>query len=111
MTSIATNAQNDIYLDTSGNLAMVTGIQACAQDCEHIAKVRLGEMVLNTQGGIPYLEQVFQNSNTLAFKQALINAWLTVPNVTGIQSVTVSIVGGVLNYTAVINTIFGQVTL
>lgn len=111
MTSIATNAQNDIYLDASNNLAMVTGIQACAQDCEHIAKVRLGEMVLNVQGGIPYLEQVFQNTNTLSFKQALIEAWLTVPNVTGVQSATTSIVGGVLNYTAVINTTFGRLTL
>ena len=111
MTSVATNDNNDMFLDGQNNLSMVTGIQACLQDCQHVAQVRLGEMVLATDVGMPYFQSVFNNTNPDQFKQALITAWLQVPNVTDVLGCSVIVIGNTLSYEAVIATTFGRGTI
>ena len=43
MLSIATDENNDIYLDEFGNLATVTGIEAVAQVCRNTVLTTYGE--------------------------------------------------------------------
>jgi hypothetical protein len=98
---------NDMYLD-QGNIAMAFDIEALVQICRQVCQVRLGEVVLDTIAGLPFFETVFNGSpNIQQFETALTIALSNVPGVTQVQSVTVTVNGNILNYVAVILTIYG----
>lgn len=106
--TIAVNADNDMYLDSTGNIALVYGLQATLQSCAQVAKTILGEMVLATNQGIPYFEVVFNGiPNLTQYSAALQLAWAAVPDVIEIISLTIGQSGNQLTYTAVINTDYG----
>ena len=109
--SIATNDKNDMFLDAAGNLAMVTGIDAVKQDCEHAMKAQLGEMVLQMNDGIPYADTVFQRVNLAAFEAAARSALMKVRGVVQINSFAVAVTDGVLRYDTTIMTIYGQTNI
>ena len=88
MLSIARNAQGDIYLDASGNLAMVTDEAAVSQNCIEAMKVRLGECVLNTLRGLPYFQAIWNNWRPAQFIAAARAQLLTVPNVIAVTAFT-----------------------
>ena len=102
---------NDLYIDPiTGNLAVFRDLQAVLQACEHAAKTRLGEMILNIDQGIPYFETIWNGHPNLAqFEAALRSAFLAVTNVVEVVSLITSIISStnVLSYTAVIRTTFG----
>jgi len=107
----AVNENNDLYLK-NGRMVVVNGIQAVMQACEHAAKTLLGEMVLATNQGIPYFQSVWIGvPNFQQFEAALRNAFLAVPNVVEVVSLTVVQTKNVLTYTAVIRTNFGVGTI
>lgn len=120
MTSVRTfavNSNNDIYIDMMGNLAITTGLPAVQQVCQQAARTILGEMVLNTDAGIPYFETVFNGvPNLQQFDAALRTAWLAIPSVIEVVSLTFDQVANPqdgnrnskLTYTATINTTFGS---
>ena len=81
MLSIATDENNDIYLDEFGNLATVTGIEAVAQVCRNTVLTTYGELTYNVEG------------------------------VTRVKSFNYSVSGGTLSYTAEIVTAYGEMTL
>lgn len=110
--TLAINENNDIYIDVAGNLARAYDITAVLQLCEHVAKTRLGELVLNTDQGIPYFETVWNGTpNFQQFEAALTTAFLGVEGVTSVVSLVVSQSNNILNYIAVIETIFGSGTI
>ena len=51
--TFAVNSANDIYLDALGNLAFAFDLTAITQECQQAAKTLLGDMVDNTNQGIP----------------------------------------------------------
>jgi hypothetical protein len=112
----ALGAPNDIYLDSRGNLSLSFDIQAALEACAEAAKTILGEMVLNTDQGIPYFQTVWVGvPNLQQFNSALRVAFLNVPNVIEVVTLTSEIVNNpaklinsVLTYTAVIRTNFGS---
>ena len=104
MTSIATNANNDIYLDATGNLAMVSGVAAVQQDCEHAMKAQLGEMALFLTSGMPTLETVWANWRPLQFEAAARRTLLAVPGVVAVKAFSITRSAGVATYTATIQT-------
>lgn len=89
MLSIARNAAGDIYLDASGNLAMVVDEAAVAQNCVEAMKVRLGECILNLARGLPYFQAIWNNWLPAQFTAAARVQLLTVPNVTAVPSFTI----------------------
>lgn len=116
--TFAVNTDNDMYLDALGNIAIVTDLEAVLQVCRQVALTRLGEMVLQTDQGIPYLQAVFVGvPNLPAFEGALRAAWLAVQGVTSVvdlitrQGTTIipdtSITTVSASYTATIVTVFG----
>ena len=113
MTQIfAVNSKNDIYIGDDGQLAIVTGLQAVLQACEHVAKARLGEMVLAIDQGIPYFETVWNGvPNLPQFEIALRQAFLGVDGVTEVISLTTIQRADILSYTATIMTTFGGGTI
>lgn len=101
-------AFNDLYLDSNGNIAMVFGIDAALQACAEAARTLLGEMVLNTNQGIPYFQTTWVGvPNIPQFTAALRTAFLAVPNVVEVVSLITSQVNNVLSYSAIIRTSFG----
>lgn len=105
--TLATDLNNDLYL-TNGNITVVRDLQAVLQDCEHAAKTLLGEVVLNTNIGIPYFETVWSGViNLQQFEAALRSAFLAQDGVVEVVSILSEKVGDTLQYTAVIRTIYG----
>lgn len=106
--TFAVNANNDIYIGDDGNLAIAIDLQAVLQACAQAAKTLLGEMVLNTDQGIPYFETVWNGVPQIQqFQAALRRAFLNVTGVVEVVSLITSQVDNTLQYTAVIRTVFG----
>ena len=107
--TIAVNNNNDIYIGADGNLAFFTGLQATLQCCEHAAKTILGELVLQTDEGLPYFQAVWVGAPNIAqFENALINAVQAVSGVQNVLSVNISSINNTLLYDLTILTIYGQ---
>lgn len=106
------NSDNDIFINSSGNLDIQTGIKATLQACAQISKAQLGEMIYEAQSGIPNFQVVWVGVPNLAqFEAYLRTALLSVEGVSNILNLTTSISNNVLSYTAVIQTIYGQGSL
>ena len=106
-------ANNDIYLNNQGNIAMSYNIDAVLQQCAQVAKVLLGEMVFNTDLGIPYFETVWVGvPNVAQFNASLRSSFLNVNGVLEVVSLLTSqgadgSPSDRLTYTAIIRTTFG----
>jgi hypothetical protein len=120
--TFAVNPNNDLYIDAQGNLAIVYDIEAVAQACKQAALTLLGEMVLQTNQGIPYFTAVWVGvPNIPAFESALRTSWLAIQGVTGIMELTTTIGPytppgmtlpiTALSYSAIIETIFGSANI
>lgn len=76
----------DLTLDTSGNIAMLSGADALAQDAATAIRLFLGEYYWDTTVGVPYLTEILGQSPPLALlKQQLIDAALTVDGLASAQ--------------------------
>ena len=111
--TFSVNEFNDIYIGEDGNLSLSFGLRAVEQACEQAAKTQLGEMIYQTNQGIPNFQTIWSggNPNIAQFDAALRVAILAVNGVTGIQSLNISASNNTLSYTAQINTIYGPGTL
>lgn len=108
MTSFATDARNDIYLDAAGNLAMVAGLDAVKQDCEHVMKAQVGEMPLALDQGVPTLTTIWANWRPAQFEAYARKMLLSVPNVVAVKTFTLTRAAGVASYVAEIQTVFSD---
>lgn len=104
--SIQTNANNDIFLDGSGNLAMATGVLAVQQDCEHALKAQLGEMFLQPLDGMPTLADVWQSRNFIKWEAAARSTLAAINGVVSISSFAITTTGDTFNYTTNILTAY-----
>ncbi len=106
-------AYNDMYVDAFGNIAVSYDQQAILEECSQAAKTQLGEMVLNTDIGIPYRETMWTGTpNTQQFNAAITNALLSVQGVLEVVSLITSQGGenespNTYNFTAIVRTTFG----
>ncbi len=107
--TFSVNEDNDLFLDREGNISISFDLEAVQQNCEHVVKTRLGEVVINTQIGIPYFETVWNGvPNLIQFQAAVRTALLQVDGVLEIVSFDTSVIDDALTYRAVISTIYGQ---
>jgi hypothetical protein len=110
--TLAVNANNDLFIGRDGNISINVGIDAVKDACSQAAKTLLGEMVLRVNDGIPYDQAVWSGvPNIPVFVAALRTALLGVVDVTDVESLDVIQQADVLQYTAVINTVYGQTIL
>lgn len=109
-TTLALSADtHDLYLDSSGNIAIITGLPAVEQCCETASLLQLGEAVLETGLGIPNFEAIWIGSPNYSLWQSyLITALQGVIGVNEVVSVTYSAESNVLSYTATIASQYGQ---
>lgn len=105
--TIAENANNDMDLNSSGNISFLTGIEACVQNCKSAMQTLQGEMIYNQQGGMPYQITAWDNFDQNLFDAAARAVLLNVQDVTDIIEFESSLVDGDLSYSATILTIYG----
>lgn len=89
--TLACNANNDLYLVDGRNLQFLTGQDACAQNLKQKTLMVLGEDQYNTNDGVDYFGTVFTPQPDYdRARESLENNLLECPDVTGIQSLTIS---------------------
>lgn len=107
--TFSVDSKNDLFLNINGNISISRDVQAVLENCAHIVKVRLGEVALNTDQGIPYFETVWNGvPNLIQFESAVRSALLQIEDVIEVVSFKTSIVDDALTYLAVIRTIYGE---
>ena len=109
--SIAINANGDMYLDGSGNIAMVSGADAVGQNCVTAMRAVKGEMEYDLTGGMPYAATAFQTYNPIAFEASARKIIGAVTGVTAVTAFVVNKLQNTLQYTASIQTIYGPTTI
>lgn len=103
---------NDIFLQPSGNLAVLTGQLAVENICENVSKLQLGEAVLQTGLGIPNFQAVWIGAPNIAtFQQYLRKALSNANGVKKIISLTTNVSEGSLKYVAKIESAYGLVAI
>jgi len=110
---------NDIYLDTTENIAIAgttpnnnDQLQAVMFACNTASKAELGEMVLQTNLGIPNFQLIWVGvPNIPQWRAALIATFKRIPGVVDVLTLNTSYTKNILSYTAVILTSYGQGTL
>ena len=64
----------DLMVDASGNIAVITGPAAVAQNVASALKTFLGEVFFDTTMGVPYFQQILGQEYSLSLLQAQFNA-------------------------------------
>lgn len=112
MLTIATNENNDIYVDSSGNLAILQDINALANVSKNKVLTTLGEPQFNQLDGIPYFETVFTDTPKIdLFQVKQIEALENLEHVNKVSNYTYTQENGVYNYSVNINSDFGEIQL
>ena len=102
--TIGLNANRDLYLDSTNNLAILTGVQALLQSCQARVEAQLREMLYAFNQGMPTMDTVFRQQRIAQFVAAGRARIGSVVGVVQVKSFVVKIQGGVLTYTATILT-------
>lgn len=109
MITIASNDNNDIYLDTSGNVAMRRDLAACIQSCREVSQTLLGELPYAQSRGVAFFDVALVPNPPLGlYESQLRKQLMTVPGVIKVQSIAFNIDGPRLAYEAKIKTIYGE---
>jgi len=106
------DSDNDMFVGPDGNIAIISGIDAVKQACEHVMKTMLTEMVLAYNQGLPNFQTVWVGApNIQQFEAASRSSLSAVPNVIQVVEFDTIVLNNVLAYTATIQTSFGDVVI
>lgn len=112
MLTISTNTSNRIYVDSSGNIATSSNIEAISDIAKNKVLTTLGEPQYNITDGIPYFETVFCDyPNPDLFQAAVIQAIEEIENVEKVVDFEYDDNNGVLSYSLTIETSYGDIKL
>lgn len=111
-TVIAIDQNNDIFIDSTNNLAIATGAEAIAQAAKTATLAQLEEMLFFTTQGMPARQTVFVGSpNYALYQSALVSAITAINGVVAVTKLVLSANNGTLNYEATIETIYGATVI
>ncbi len=117
MITFMSNEDNDWYLDQNNNLAVGTsdtnlhGEQALAVCARHYAQTVLGEMIHQTDKGIPFFNTAFSRVEIIRFEVALRERLLDLEGVIEILNIDTQVIDDILTYSVDIKTVFGIITI
>jgi hypothetical protein len=109
--SVAINANGDMFVDGSGNVAFVSGAAAVGQNCVTAMRAVKGEMQYALTSGMPYAATAFNTYNPIAFEAAARKVIGGVTGVIAVTAFTVTLISNTLTYLATISTIYGSTTI
>jgi hypothetical protein len=107
---------NDIYLNSQGNISIAgttpdnnDQLEAVMFACSTASKAQLGEMVLQTNLGIPNFQLIWVGvPNIPQWRAALISTFRRIPGVVDVLTLNTAYMKNILSYTAIILTLYGQ---
>ena len=112
MITISTNENNDIFLDSSGNIATSTDINALANVSKNKVLTTLGEPEYNQLDGIPYFETIFTDTPKIdLFQAAVIDTLESLNEVQRVTNFDYEQNNGVFSYSLIEKTIYGDIEL
>ncbi len=112
MKTIAINENNDIYLDSSGNLAIKTDQAAMGDILVNKAQTNLGELLYNNEKGIDFFNTVFSSpAYTDLFQYQLLKQFEETASVERIANYQAVQKNNIYSYVANIQTEFGEVNI
>lgn len=89
MSDLAMDLSTNDLLISNGDLSIVDGTDAIAQDLQQTLQVWLGEWFLDTSVGIPFKQQILVKNPVIDLVQAdIINAAQAVPGIVEIQEIS-----------------------
>lgn len=110
MKTLGVTDLNDLSV-VDGNLAILVDAEACAQSCTQAASSIRGEFIFDIEKGIPYMETAFLTSRPNQLEAALRSTLQSVPNVIGVEEFALIQNGEIIQYEAVLNTVYGEVVV
>ena len=112
MQTIAINSDNDIYINSAGNLVVKTDLQAMGDIITNKSQTNINELLYNTEKGIDFFNTIFASPYYPDLFQAEVTAQIEDTDaVQKITDFTSSESDGVFSYTAKIQTDYGVVAL
>ena len=112
MIGLDLNNNNDIYIDVSGNLALVQNINAVKISISCATKTTYGEIPLNTKLGIPYFATIFTAHPDVDLWESYMKDTINnLPDIVSVEYFTTNISKGILTYTTLILSKYGEVSI
>lgn len=112
MITISTNENNDIFIDSTGNIATSEDIQALANVSKNKALTTLGEPEYNQLDGIPYFETIFTDTPKIdLFQAAMINSMESQDEVQRVSNFEYTVNNGVFSYSLTEKTTYGDISI
>lgn len=112
MKTFATGKQNDLVIDGTGALSIVSDLAAVEEVCRGRMETRLNEMIFQFDEGVPFSQTTWMGTpNLQAFEASSRQILQDIENVVQVSSFTTRMNGTVLSYDATIETVFGQVII
>lgn len=112
MKTIATDNNNDLYIDDGGSIAIVSDIDALANISKNAVLTNKGELTYNIQFGIPYMETIFADvANTDIFQASIIQTLESLEGIERVSSYSFEINNGIYSYQVEETTEYGTVVL
>lgn len=110
--TLQTDNLGDFVFDASGSIGIARGLDAVVLQCTQLARAQRGEMLYQADRGLQTMALLWSGAPDVdAWAAQLRAAWLSLPDVTGIESLTVSREGDAVVYSARILTIYGGASL
>lgn len=110
--TIAFDRNSDLFLDGQGNLAMATGRYALSYITLNAIRTVRGELVYNTEAGVPYFTTVFENPPNLRLWEYYVRETaLAVDGVISVDSFLCEIKNNAVSYEMVMSTEWGGVPI
>ena len=112
MITISTDENNDIFINTSGNIATSEDITALANVSKNKALTNLGEPQFNQLEGIPYFETIFTDTPKIdLFQASMVNAMAQLEYVNRVSDFEYSINNDIFSYSLLEHTDFGDIQI
>ena len=112
MKTFTVDENNDFVLNKRGDLSFCYDAQAVARVCKHYALAIRKEMIHKMNKGMPYFEVVFgKQVNLFQFEAAFRSRMREIEQVKAVVSFDARVQDGVLQYNALIKTIYGEVEI
>lgn len=112
MITISTDQNNDIFIDSSGNIATSQNINALANISKNKVLTTLGEPEYNQLDGIPYFETIFTDTPKIdLFQAAVIDTLETLDNVQRVYGFEYTQENGIFSYSLIEKTTYGDIQI
>lgn len=110
--TIKTDENNDVFIDSQGNFVLLSGIDAVLQDVRAETLLRKGEDIYNSNKGVDYFGTIFTpQANYDDARKSLVTACESSPDVVRVDSLTITIESENFEYSAEIMSTYGPLTV